>query len=171
MILAWVQTLPLSSASTIEGIESVAGRAVSADPYETRLFVFRLFALTLAGALLLRYTSNRSRLRSLVRVVIGVGVASALFGITRQAIQNVEWKLTLYSPRYRVWVDLLNLQLDEGYGQFGNRNHFAFLMEMTLGLALGLIAGGGVRRNRLPVYLVVTAIVWTALVFTQKSSA
>ncbi|MDQ3173638.1 MAG: O-antigen ligase family protein, partial [Acidobacteriota bacterium] len=115
--------------------------------------------------------SNRSRLRSLVRVVIGVGVASALFGITRQAIQNVEWKLTLYSPRYRVWVDLLNLQLDEGYGQFGNRNHFAFLMEMTLGLALGLIAGGGVRRNRLPVYLVVTAIVWTALVFTTSRGA
>ncbi|MBA3569150.1 MAG: O-antigen ligase family protein [Pyrinomonadaceae bacterium] len=171
IILAWVQTLPLSSASTIEGIESVAGRAVSADPYETRLFVFRLFALTLAGALLLRYTSNRSRLRALVHVVIGVGVASALFGITRQAIQNVEWKLTLYSPRYRVWVDLLDLQLDQGYGQFGNRNHFAFLMEMTLGLALGLIASGGVRRNRLPVYLVAAAMVWMALVFTTSRGA
>ncbi|MBA3356580.1 MAG: O-antigen ligase family protein [Pyrinomonadaceae bacterium] len=170
IIFACVQTLPLPSANTIEGIESVAGRAVSADPYETRLFVFRLFALTLAGALLLRFTSNRSRLRALIHVVIGVGVASALFGITRQAIQNGEWKLTVYT-HYRVWVDLLHFRLDEGYRQFGNRIHFAFLMEMTLGLALGLIAGGGVRRNRLPVYLVAAAMVWTALVFTTSRGA
>ncbi len=170
MIFACVQTLPLSTAYTIEGIESVAARAVSSDPYETRLFVFRLFALTLAGALLLRYTSNRARLRKLIHVAIGVGVASALFGITRQAIQNVEWNLPLYTP-YRVWVDLLHLRLDEGYGQFGNRNHFAFLMEMTFGLTLGLIAGGGVRRNRLPVYFVAAAIVWTALVFTTSRGA
>jgi len=168
MIFAYVQTLPLASAYTLDGIQSVAARAVSSDPYETRLFVFRLFALALAGALLLRYTSNRKRLRKLIHVVIGVGVASALFGITRQAIQNVDWILTLYTP-YPIWVDLLHLRLDEGYGQFGNRNHFAFLMEMTLGLVLGLIAGGGVRR--LPVYLVAAATVWTALVFTTSRGA
>lgn len=170
MIFAWAQTLSLSSAYTIEGIEGMAGRAVSADPYETRLFVFRLFALTLAGALLLRYTSKRTRLRALINVVIGVGVASALFGITRQAIQSGEWALTFHTP-YLVWVDLLHLRLDEGYGQFGNRNHFAFLMEMTLGLTLGLIAGGGVRRSRLPVYLAAAATVWIALVFTTSRGA
>ncbi len=170
MIFAFVQTIPLSSADTAEGIGNGASRALSADPYETWLFILRLLALTLSGALLLRFTSDRHRLRALIHIVIGVGVASALFGIIRQAIQTNEWVLTLYTP-YVVWVDLLNLRLDEGYGQFGNRNHFAFLMEMTLGLVLGLIAGGGVRRNRLLVYLLAAAMVWTALVFTTSRGA
>jgi len=170
MVFAFMQTIPWSSANTAEGIGDGAWQALSADPYETRLFTLRLFALTLAGALLLRLTSDRYRLRTLIHTVLGVGVASALFGIIRQAIQSSHWVLTLHTP-YAVWVDFLNLRLDEGYGQFGNRNHFAFLMEMTLGLALGLIAGGGVRRNRLPIYLIAAASVWTALVLTTSRGA
>jgi len=168
---AFIQAQPLWGANATERVEGVAWRVASVDPYETRFFVFRLLALILAGVLLLRYTSNRHRLRALIYVIIGVGVASALFGIVRQAIQNDAWVLTLHTP-YAVYVDLLNLRPGEGgYGQFGNRNHFAFLMEMTLGLALGLIAGGGVRDNRLPIYLAAAAIVWTALVLTTSRGA
>src|SRR5205823_1757004 len=54
------------------------------------------------------------------------------------------------------------------YGQFINRNHFAFLMEMVLGLILGLIVGQGVRRDQLLIYLALALPVWTALVLCNS---
>jgi O-antigen ligase len=60
------------------------------------------------------------------------------------------------------------LRLGEGYGQFINRNHFAFLMEMALGLAMGLVLGGGVRRDRMLIYLAAVAPLWTALILSNS---
>ncbi|HYX72251.1 MAG TPA: hypothetical protein VE732_05740, partial [Nitrososphaera sp.] len=42
---------------------------ISADPFETRRFIFKLMALITAGELLLYYTSTARRLRALVYVV------------------------------------------------------------------------------------------------------
>ena len=171
IIFAFVQTLPLWSASATKGIEGGVSWAVSADPYETRLFVLKLLALASAGALLLRYTSNRRRLRALIYLVIGVGVASALFGIVRQVTQINEWRLNLQVPGVGPVSLLLYPWSGVGYGQFINRNHFALLMEMVLGLALGLAVGGGLRRGRQLVYLGIAALVWTALVLTNSRGA
>ena len=72
----------------------------------------------------------------MIHVIVGVAVATAIFGILRQTIQhNVGFGLPLIKP-------------DQGYGQFINKNHFAFLMEMAFGLALGMIVGGGVKREQ-----------------------
>ena len=60
------------------------------------------------------------------------------------------------------------LKPDLGYGQFGNKNHFAFLMEMALGLALGLILGGGVKRDRAMIFLAALLPIWTALVLSNS---
>jgi O-antigen ligase len=144
IIYAFVQTLA-----------SLGPLSVSA--YDTRLFAFKLLGITLAGALLLRYTSSRYRLRVLIYLVIGVGVASALFGILRQTTQRD-------APGFF----LPFLMPDYGYGQFINRNHFAFLMEMALGLALGMVVGGGERRDRLLIYLAAALPVWTALVLSNS---
>ena len=133
IVFAFLQTLPLSVKSTA-GIE--AWRTISADPFETRLFAFRLLALTLTLGLMMCYTSSPRRLHALIYVVIGVAVASACFGLARE------------TPQFPTPFFILPyLERGMGYGQFINRNHFAFLMEMALGLTLGLIAGGGVRRD------------------------
>ena len=136
-IFSFLQTLywGSSSATIVAGVRSDAWRAISADPYETRLFVYKLLALCLAGELLLRYTSSRHRLRILINVVIGIATASALFGIYRQRVQGD----TAGSILPQVSPEL-------GYGQFINRNHFAFLMEMVLGLVIGLVVARGFRR-------------------------
>src|SRR6185295_17666827 len=86
IVFAFLQTLPLGGSAA--GIQGAIWRAVSTDPDETRRFTLKLLALTLAGLLLLRYTSNQRRLRTLIHVVIGVGVASAVFGILRQVFQD-----------------------------------------------------------------------------------
>jgi O-antigen ligase len=129
--------------------------SLSADPFSTRLFAIELFALVVAVLLLLRYTSTKARLRKLIYVVIAVGVASALFGIVRKNLQQAPGFL------------LPGLPIGgRSFGQFVNRNHFAFLLEMSLGLTLGLIVGEMARRWRLLLLLAVSGVLWVALIYS-----
>ena len=111
-----------------------------------------IFGLTLAGVLLLRYASTEGRLRTLINVVIGVAVVSAIFGMLRQTTQH------------KLGFGLPLLPQQTGYGQFINKNHFALLMEMGFGLTLGMILGGASKREQALIYLAALLPVWTALV-------
>ncbi len=149
-----LQTIPFGTQAA--GISYSVWNAISADPFATRFFVLQLLALTLATALMYRYVVNEGRLSTLIHVIIAVAVASAIFGMLRQTTQHsLGFGLPLIKP-------------DEGYGQFINRNHFAFLMEMGFGLALGVIAGGGVKRERALIFVASLLPVWTALVLSNS---
>ncbi|MGH9871295.1 MAG: hypothetical protein ACRD9S_02380, partial [Pyrinomonadaceae bacterium] len=130
--------------------------AISADPYGTRLFAVQLFALTLVVLLLRRYISTKACLRKLIYVIIGVGVATALFGIARE-----NWQ---HAPGFV----LPALPVGRGFGQFINRNHFALLLEMTLGLTLGLIVGEKGRHRRMMVLLPIGLLLWVALIYSNS---
>jgi O-antigen ligase len=136
-----------------------AQRTLSIDRYQTYLTARKILALTLFLGLLLLHTSSPKRLRWLVRVVVGLGLASALFGVLRQWMQSPD------SPSGFV---LPFLFYGMGYGQFLSPNPFAYLMEMPFGLLAGMILGGGVRRDRVLVYLAVIIPVWTALVLSNS---
>jgi O-antigen ligase len=154
---AWLQTLPLGGVNDVGGIQQKFWHTLSADPYNTRRFALKLLALSLAGLLLSRYTTSQRRLRALIWVILGTGVASALFGLLRQTVQADETGFILpYLP------------LGSGYGQFINRNHFAFLMELTLGLTLGLMLGGERNRERSLNYVAVSIPLWLALVLSNS---
>ncbi len=162
IVFAFIQTLPLVNGN-FDGTQVGGGRwqTISADPYETWRFTVKLLSLVAAGELLLRYTSSRHRLRALIYVVIGIGVASALFGIVRQAMEAGGTSGFVFP----------HLSPGPSYGQFDNRNHFALLMEMTLGLVLGLIIWGGVHWCRTLIYIATAVPVWTALVLTTSRGA
>ena len=130
--------------------------ALSADPYESRRFALKVGALVLAGVLLLRYLETRRRLITLINVVIGISVVSGVFGLLRQSVQQQKGFL------------LPLLQVGSGYAQFINKNHFAFLMEMALGLAIGVIIARGVHRDRFLLYLAALMVIWTALVLSNS---
>lgn len=151
---SFLQTIPLSFAAT-PAASTNAWTAISADPNETRFVAFQLLALALSGTLLFRYASNQSRLRAVINVIIAVAVASAIFGLLRQTMQHSD-------------SFLLPLKPDQGYGQFINRNHFAYLMEMGFGLSLGMILGGGVKRERMLIYFASVLCIWTALVLSNS---
>lgn len=157
VVFAYLQTLPLGSSQNMTGINVPVWQAQSYDPYETRVMVLKLLAYALTLGLLLRYTSSPGRLRVLVLFIIGLGVASALFALLRQTTQHG-------APDFLFPF----VRLDRGYGQFVNANHFAFLMEMALGLALGLMVGIGLRRERLLVYLAAAIPLWVALVLSSS---
>jgi O-antigen ligase len=104
----------------------------------------------------LSYTSSRKRLRALIIAVLITAVGSAIFGIVRETTHHGAAGFIL--PQLKPQV---------GYGQFINRNHFAYLMEMALGLALGLTLGRGEKRMRL-VYVAAALPVWVALALANS---
>lgn len=160
LLFMFVQTLTLPFGSEASAGALVGGKlwqAISADPYETRRGAIKLLALVSAFALLARYTHSTRRTLLLAYTVIGTGVASAVFGIIRQATQRSDGFFLPY------------LELNSGYGQFINKNHFAFLMEMALGLTLGFVVSrGGGRRERLLIYAAAGVPLWTALVLSNS---
>jgi O-antigen ligase len=113
-----------------------------------------MIAVLLFGWLLLKHIDSEKRVRQLIDLIVATGAASALFGLLRHAVQH--------SPGF----GLARLQPNYGYGQFVNANHFAFLMEMALGLALGLIVCRGVKGTRAVVYFLAATPMWIALVLS-----
>jgi len=153
---ALVQTIPSPRSNGASlGISYRLWNAISADPYETKLFALHLTGLALFAGLLFRYAATESRLSLLIYVIIGTAVASALFGLLRATMQH----------NASFW---LPFQTDQGYGQFVNRNHFAYLMEMGFGLLLGLIASGRVQRDKVLIYLGALVPIWMALVLSNS---
>lgn len=160
VVFSLIQTVALSHAApAASGIQYPFWNSISADPYETRIFALQLTAFALLAGLLFRYAATERRLRRLIHVIIGLAVASAVFGLLRQTAQHQPgFGLPLLLP-------------EQGYGQFINKNHFAFMMEMGMGLSLGLLAAGGVRRDRALIYLAVLFPMWTALVLSNSRGA
>jgi len=130
--------------------------SISADPFQTRFFALQLLALTAFLALLYRYANTERRVRVLIYTILGVAVASAVFGILRQTAQHqTGFVLPLLRP-------------NQGYGQFINKNHFAYLMEMAFGLGLGIILGGGVKRDRVLLCVALLLPIWIGLVLANS---
>lgn len=116
--LAFIQTIPIKS----------AGGLISLDPYQTKTFVLVFGSLTVSYEALLALTISNRRLKFLVGVVVAVALSSALYGIAREALSTTDWGIFReYSPG------------EQSYAQFLNRNHFAALGEMALGLLIGIL--------------------------------
>jgi O-antigen ligase len=152
-VLAFAQTLSLGSPEQLAGVPIWS--TISADPFQTRFFALQMLALTACLALLYRYAATERRIRILIYTVLAVAVGSAVFGILRQSTQQQTGFL------------LPLLKQNQGYGQFINKNHFAFLMEMAFGLGLGIVLAG-VNRDRLMVYVALLFPIWTALVLANS---
>jgi O-antigen ligase len=152
--LAFVQTLPIGGNNEVAGVR--VWNAISADPFQSRFFALQMLALTAFLALLYRYASTERRVRILIYTVLAIAVASAVFGILRQATQQQTGFL------------LPLLKQNEGFAQFVNKNHFAYLMEMAFGLGLGVILAGGVTRDRLLIWVALLLPIWMGLVLSNS---
>ena|GEM_PF-84278 len=151
---ALAQALPVFGAQTIAGVRFSA--ALSADPFETRAFALKLFALALLAAMLLRYTSSARRLRAVVYTILFAGLLSAALGFARWALTKET--LAAIAPRLAANVG--------GFAQFINRNHFALLAEISIGAATALLLAVRRRRERVLVYLAALLALWVALVMS-----
>jgi len=144
--------LPLLALSALAFLQSWT--KTSADNFETRFFALQLLALTAFLALLYRYAATEQRLRILVFVIIGVALVSAVFGTLRVTTQHdLGFVLPLLQPK-------------QGFAQFVNKNHFAFLMEMAFGLIVGLAVAE--RSKQSAIYLAFVSPLWVALVLSNS---
>jgi O-antigen ligase len=146
--LAFLQTLSIGSSNVWS--------AISADPFQSRFFALQMLALTVFLALLYRYASTERRVRVLVYTILGVAVASAVFGLLRHTTQH------------ETGFVLPLLRQNQGYAQFVNKNHFAYLMEMAFGLGLGILIAGGIKRDQVLLYLALLLPIWTGLVLANS---
>jgi O-antigen ligase len=144
--------LPLLALSGLAFLQSWTG--LSADPFQTRFFALQLLALAAFLALLYSYATTENRVRVLVLTIVGVAIVSAIFGILRQTAQHQTGFL------------LPLLKQDQGFAQFINKNHFAYLMEMAFGLALGLIIAGGAKQRLIQFALLLP--IWVGLVLSNS---
>jgi O-antigen ligase len=156
IIFAFIQTLNLGT----DNISTIGGEMwnpISADPLQTRRWILKMLALVAAGAMLLRHTSNERRLQALTITILLLSVATALFGILRQTTQRREG-----------FLFLTHLPAGSGYAQFINKNHFAFLAEISLGLALGILVAGGIKKERKLIYLALSLPLWAGLILCNS---
>jgi O-antigen ligase len=146
-----IQSLALSQ-SDQAGVRVAS--AISADPFETWMFVLRTGALVLACMLLIRFSANERRLSFLVHTIIVLAVGCALFGIARETMQHTDGFV------------LSRLKAGIGYAQFINKNHFAYLMELAFGLLVGAGLLLGARKDRVLLYVSAAIAIWAALVLS-----
>ena len=144
--------LPLLALSGLAFLQSWLW--ISADPFQTRFFALQLLALTAFLALLYSYAATENRVRVLVYTVIGIAIVSAVFGILRQTTQHQTGFL------------LPLLKQNQGFAQFINKNHFAYLMEMALGLVMGLIVAGGSKQKLIQFALLLP--IWIGLILSNS---
>jgi O-antigen ligase len=130
--------------------------ALSSDPFESRVFAFRVAALVIVTILAVRFTSSTTRLGILVHAIIAVALASTLFGIARQTMQHGQG------------FGLSRLSFESGYAQFINKNHFAFLVEVALALLIGVAIMRRRRHQYLLLYLSAMVLMWAAVVLSRS---
>jgi O-antigen ligase len=156
-VLAFIQTVPLRTGSADTAVAALGPwNAISADPYQTRFFVWQILALAVCLALLYRYCATKKRINVVIHIVIGIAVGSALYGVLRQTAQH--------QPGFV----LPRTMPGQGYGQFINKNHFALLMEMALGLGVGIGLTRGLTKERVMSYVALLLPIWMALVLSNS---
>jgi O-antigen ligase len=150
---ALLQSLSWSQ-SAVAGVKVL--NAISADPFESRLFALRFGALVLAGLLTANFTDNSMRLKSLASALIIVATVSAVFGIVRLTMQRGDGFV------------LESLRAGNGFAQFINKNDFAFLIEPAVGLLMAMILLSKAAGPWKLIYLSGVILLWAALIMSRS---
>lgn len=153
--LACIQLLPIAPNNAAAEILSVpVAETISMDPYPTRLFLMRIIILAVFFAAALAYVPGGSRAKAIATVIIVFGGFAGFFGILQRLIMPD----SIYGLRPTPQAI--------PFGPFVNQHHFAALMEMTSGLALGMLFGSGVGRDRKIFIATAAGIMGMAVAFT-----
>lgn len=144
LLIIIIQILPLDGIPALLSGSRNTSAYISIDPYETKNVLMTLAALILLFEGLSHYATTRNRILWIAGTVLIIGVGSAVIG---------------FLPRL-LYGDLVASTDPAGaYAYFPNRNHFALLMEMTLGLLLGFSLSGRLSSA-------LKILCWILIVFT-----
>jgi O-antigen ligase len=149
IFLGVIQMLPLGDPGLPSGtLEVAASNALTLDPFATRLFVVRTIAYLIFFAAALTFVDSEKRATRLATLTIIFGSVIAFFGI----LQRLADPEAIYGLRPTPQAI--------PFGPFINQHHFAAFMEMTSGLVLAMLLGGGMKRDR-KLFLLIAAVLMT----------
>ncbi len=95
------------------------------------VFLISLYLFFITSA---KLCDNANHLKSIVLVMIGIGLIEAVYGLVQALVPTMGV----------LWVDYVQAYMGDARGTFINRNHFAGFIEMVWPLALGFtLAQGG----------------------------
>lgn len=154
ILIGCVQLLPLASRDAEGLLSAPLMQTLSMDPYATRFFLIRLVMCFVFFAAALAYVPGANRQTKIAVIVVTFGTLIAFFGI----LQRLAMPEAIYGLRPTPQAI--------PFGPFVNQHHFAALMEMTSGIALGLLFGDGVSRERKLLLGLGAGIMGMAIVFT-----
>jgi O-antigen ligase len=153
-LIGLIQLLPVRTLNIPAGLLSDPSSTLSLDPYATRFFLMRLFFYIVFFAAAFTFVNTLSKVRTVVVVLIAFGALLAFYSI----LQRVEAPTAIYGLREPAQAI--------PFGTYVNGHHFAALMEMTLGVTLGLLFAGGLPRNRWPFLIAAGSVMAIAIVLT-----
>lgn len=160
IVIGLVQLLPLRGDVAGDLLSAPPVASLSLNPYATRLFIVQLVAYFVFFAAALTFINNRKRLRNVVLLTIIFGAAMAFFGILQR----------LASPEAIIY-GLRPTPDAVPFASFVNQHHFAALMNMTLGLTLGLLFGKVAKKDKNLLLLIAAFLMGIALILTGSRGA
>ncbi len=156
LLIGLVQLLPLGSSSGDSALSVPVSHSLSLDPSATRFFLLHLIVYLVYFAACVTFINKEARLRKVVLMVIIFGSVMAFFGIL-QRLANPD---AIYGLR--------GTAQNIPFGPFINQHHFAAFMEMTAGVALGLLFGKKTKRDKKILLGTAVVVMGVATVFTSS---
>src|SRR6266404_6967273 len=156
VVLGLIQLLPFRTADNA-GLPLAPARALSLDPYATRLVIVQVASLFIYFAATLIFTDTPRRLRTIVRTITIFGFLLAIFGLTQ----------SFTTDGTRVYW-FRQLTQSTAFGPFINRHHFAGYMELAIALPLGLLFSGSIESYKRPLYAFAATMMGVALIMTNS---
>jgi O-antigen ligase len=154
ILIGLIQLLPLRWPD-MSGLLSIApSHSLSLDANATAFALVKLFTYLIFFAAALNFTNTHRRFYRVTIAILAFGAVMAVFAI----LQKLSSAESIYGMRETVQANI--------FGPYVNGHHFAALMEMTLGLSLGLLYGKSVRKELRVIYLAAAVIMGVAIMMT-----
>lgn len=152
-LYAIVQIIPFGTFTDVAGVSNIP-RTISREPFATQETAIQIFILCLFFAVALVCLNSAARLKRIVIVVTAFGFIYAFYAIL-QSVLSPNKIYGIYAVPHAT-----------PFGSFVNRHDFAAVMEMTLGIPLGMIFTGAVTRDKRLLYVVAIALMGAALLLS-----
>jgi O-antigen ligase len=154
-VYGFFQIVPFGTFADAAGLTGIP-RTISLAPFDTLETSLHLVALIIFFFVTLASLNSASRLRRLATVLIVFGFLYAFYAILQSVLSPTKI-YGIYGGDYMT-----------PFGSFVNRHNFAAMMEMLIGIPLGLLFVGAVRRDKLLLYIVAVTLMTSALLLSSS---
>ncbi len=160
LLLGLFQLLPLAGPGVPDGVlPGGASGALSLQPNSTRLAVIRLFVYLVFYSAALTFINSHSRIRKTAVTLLVFGSGMAFFAV----LQSLSDPDVIYG--------LTPAAQAHPFGSYVNQHHFAAFLVMNLAIGVGLLVGGGTKRDKLVFLLIAVILMGTGVLFTGSRGA